>query len=189
MFILSKNRCFSTKNKIKTLNVFLIDFKTINLYNSYFHLLLFKFNSYSIINYVGSFRTFHSGDFSYSNNDFQDKLINRGQSSVKVGEKKFFFSTSKVFFSKTDEAREIEIKGELDKLKEKVDRLNYLRKEFFPLRLECHKSIEDFLSKYSRFKIKLGNFSSYLDKTLDKSTLINLLEKKRRYWVYHICFK
>ena len=127
------------------------------------------------MNYVGSFRVFSSKYYSYSNDNNQDKLININKGESLVNKGKNILDTDKLYFSEGDKSIEVNMKNELDKLKEKVDRLNSLRREFFLLRSECHKLAEDFLSRYSKFKPELENFYSYLDKTVDKFTLIKLL--------------
>jgi hypothetical protein len=91
--------------------------------------------------------------------------------------------SSKILDGENEEKESNEKSGvlykELGDLKEKVDILNSLRLEFFTLRNEVNKLSDEFLSKYNTSnKIELGNFSSYLSRKLDKTTLLNHLADK-----------
>jgi hypothetical protein len=67
---------------------------------------------------------------------------------------------------------------ELYSLKEKVNKLTSLRLEFFTLRNEVHKLADEFLSKNNTSIKELGNLRSYLNKNIDKLTLLDFLENK-----------
>lgn len=67
---------------------------------------------------------------------------------------------------------------ELYSLKEKVNKLTSLRLEFFTLRNEVHKLADEFLSKNNTSIKELGNLRSYLNKNIDKFTLLDFLENK-----------